>query len=70
MRPKEEIETTRFLTSLDVYPITFTVARLAGEIKRDFSKKGIALSVTDSLIAAVAIEYQLPLLTDNKKDFR
>jgi predicted nucleic acid-binding protein len=69
MRPKEETQTTRFLTSLDLYPITFSVARLAGELKRDFSKKGVTLSVTDSLIAAVAIEYQLPLLTDNTKDF-
>jgi predicted nucleic acid-binding protein len=45
------------------------VARLAGELKRDFSKKGATLSVTDSLIAAVAIDYQLALLTDNTKDF-
>src|ERR1700741_1845241 len=53
MRPKEEVQTTGFLTSLDYYPITFSVARLAGELKRDFGKKGTPLSVTDSLIAAV-----------------
>jgi predicted nucleic acid-binding protein len=69
MRPKEEVQTTRFLTSLDYHPITFAVARLAGEMKRDFRKKGPTLSVTDSLIAAVAIQYQLPLITDNVKDF-
>jgi len=69
MRPKEEVQTTRFLTSLDYYPITFSVARLAGELKSDFGKKGTTLSVADSLIAAVAIEYQLSLLTDNTKDF-
>ncbi len=69
MRPKEEAQTTSFLTSLNLFPITFFVARLAGELKRDFSKKGVTLSVTDSLIAAVAIEYQLALLTDNTKDF-
>ena len=69
MRPKEEAQTTPFLQSLRVYPITFSVARLAGEVKRDFSKRGTTLSVTDSLIAAVAIEYQLSLLTDNTKDF-
>ena len=69
MRPKEEVQTTRFLTSLDYYPITFSVARLAGEMKRDFGKKGVTLSVTDSLIAAVAIEYHLSLITDNIKDF-
>ena len=69
MRPKEELQTTGFLTSLDYYPITFPVARLAGELKRDFGKKGRTLSVTDSLIAAVAIQYQLALITDNIKDF-
>ena len=69
MRTKEEVQTTRFLTSLDYYPITYAVARLAGELKRDFGKKGITLSVTDSLIAAVAIQHQLSLVTDNDKDF-
>ena len=69
MRPKEEVQTTRFLTSLDYYPITFPVARLAGELKRGFGKKGITLSVTDSVIAAVAIQYRLSLITDNIKDF-
>ncbi len=69
MRPKEEAQTTSFLTSLDYYPITFAVARMAGELKRDFGKKGTTLSVTDSLIAAVAIQYQLSLITDNTKDF-
>jgi predicted nucleic acid-binding protein len=69
MRPKEEVQTTSFLSGLDFFPITFSVARLAGELKRDFGKRGVTLSVTDCLIAAVAIEYQLPLLTDNVKDF-
>lgn len=69
MRPKEEARTTALLTSLDYYAITFPVARLAGELKRDFARKGTTLSVTDSLIAAVAIEYRIALLTDNSKDF-
>ena len=69
MRPKEEAQTTRFLSSLDYYPITFPVARLAGELKREFGKRGATLSVTDTLIAAVAIQYQISLITDNTKDF-
>jgi predicted nucleic acid-binding protein len=55
MRLKEEAKTTHFLASLDYYPVTFSVARLAGELKRDFGRKGTTLSLTDSLIAAVAI---------------
>lgn len=69
MRPREEERTTAFLASLDYYPITFPVSRLAGELKYNFGKKGTSLSMTDSLIAAVAIEHQLALITDNVKDF-
>lgn len=69
MRPKEEQQTTAFLKSLQLYPITFPVAELAGLLKRDYGKKGVSLSLTDTIIAAVAIHNELPLMTDNTKDF-
>jgi predicted nucleic acid-binding protein len=69
VRHTEEENTRSFLSTLDYYPITFRVARLAGELKRDFGKKGTTLSVTDTLIAAVAIQHQLSLITDNIRDF-
>jgi len=69
MRPKEEERTTAFLGSLAYFPITFPVARLAGELKRDFAKKGATLSLTDSVIAAVAVQHRVALMTDNVKDF-
>ena len=69
IRPAEEANTAAFVSSLNYYPITFPAARLAGELKRDFGKKGITLSVSDTVIAAVAIHYQLALITDNTKDF-
>jgi predicted nucleic acid-binding protein len=69
MRPKEQAKTDAFLTSLEYYPITFPAARLAGELKQQYSRKGRTLSVTDSLIAAVALHYGFTLLTDNTKDF-
>src|SRR6266516_5298493 len=59
IRPKEEQNTAAFLTALDYYPITYSTARLGGELKRDFGKKGTTLSLTDTLIAAVAITHQL-----------
>jgi predicted nucleic acid-binding protein len=67
MRPHEEIRTTALLASLQHFPVTFPVARLAGELKRDHSKKGISLATTDVTIAAVAIHNQLTLVTDNIK---
>jgi predicted nucleic acid-binding protein len=69
MRPKEQIATENFLESLDFYEITWRVAKLAGLLKRDYSKKGLTLSLPDTTIAAVAIEYDLTLITDNIKDF-
>ena len=69
MRPKEEPRTAALLRSLQFYPITFPVAELAGALKRDHAKKGVTLSLADSIIAAVAIHNQLTLITDNIKDF-
>ena len=69
LRSKEEESTQSFLASLDYYLVTFTMARLAGRLKRDFAKKGVTLSVTDTLIAAVAIEHRIFLITDNTKGF-
>ena len=69
MRPKEEAATEEFLASLQHVPITPPAARLAGEFKRDYARKGITLNLGDVIIAAVAVHNQLTLLTDNTKDF-
>lgn len=69
MRPKEEQQTTALLKSLQLYPITFPVAELAGLLKRDYQRSGTILTLTGTIIAAVAIHNQLTLLTDNRKHF-
>ena len=69
LRPKEEQKTATLLRSLRLYRITFTVAELAGRLKRQYSQKGKALTVPDVMIAAGAIHYYLTLITDNTKDF-
>ncbi len=69
LRPKEEAATEEFVASLQYYPITQPAARLAGLLKRDHARKGRTLNLGDVIIAAVAIHYQLTLLTDNTKDF-
>ena len=69
LRPQEESNTKNFLQTLDLYPLTWPIAELAGVLKRDYGKKGITLAITDTLIAAVALHHQLHLLTDNVKDF-
>ena len=69
MRPKEESKTKALLHSLQLFPITLAVAELAGLLKRDHAKKGVTLSLTDCIIAAVAIHNRITLITDNVKDF-
>jgi predicted nucleic acid-binding protein len=69
IRTKEEPQTEALLRSLEYFPITFPVAKMAGLLKRDFGKKGKSLSLTGTIIAAVAIHNQLILITDNTKDF-
>lgn len=68
-RPQEQENTAAFLATLDYYAITYPAARLAGELKRDFGKKGVTLSIADTTIAAVALHNRLALITDNTKDF-
>jgi predicted nucleic acid-binding protein len=69
MRPKEEAATEEFFTSLQHIPIAPPAARLAGEFKRDYARKGTTLNLDDVIIAAVAVHNELTLLTDNTKDF-
>ena len=69
MRPKEEAATEVLLASFQHVPITQPAARLAGEFKRDYARKGMTLNLGDVIIAAVAIHNDLNLLTDNTKDF-
>jgi predicted nucleic acid-binding protein len=69
MRPKEEAKTEALLQSLEYYEINWNVAKQAGLLKRDYGKKGQTLSLTDTTIAAVALEYNLTLITDNVKHY-
>ena len=69
LRFKEETRTRAFLESLDYLDVTWDIARQAGLLKRDYGRKGITLSVTDTTLAAVAINHGCAFITDNIKDF-
>lgn len=69
MRHKEEPKTTTLLRSLRLFPISFEVAETAGRLKREYAKRGTTLAIADALIAAVAIDNGIALVTDNAKDF-
>lgn len=69
LRPREETATEELFASLQLFPITASAARLAGELKRNYGRKGSTLNLGDVIIAAVAISNEVTLLTDNIKDF-
>src|ERR1700693_1669864 len=59
MWAKEEADTEVCLASLQYYPSTRPAARLAGLLKRDYSRRGVTLNLGDVTIAAVGIHHQL-----------
>ena len=58
-----------FIAGLEFWANTFEDAIEAGNYRRDFSRRGIQLSVTDTLVAATARHMGATLLTENLKDF-
>jgi predicted nucleic acid-binding protein len=69
IRAGEGPRTTAFLDSLRCFPITKSIARLAGTLKAQWAAKGQTLALDDMLVAATALEHNLPLITDNHKHF-
>ena|ERR1035438_700990 len=54
LRPNEEPSTKAFLSSLDLLPMTWPVAELAGLLKRDYGKKGQTLNLGDVMMVESA----------------
>jgi len=69
MRPGEELQTEVFLDALECYELTGSTARLAGKLKKQWSKRGRTLTLPDTIVAAIALERGCTLMTDNRKDF-
>src|SRR5579864_545561 len=69
MRANEAKKTDEFLASLEFYPVTWEIAKLAGALYREWRQKGLTLALPDLTVAAVAIRNGMLLATDNPKDF-
>jgi predicted nucleic acid-binding protein len=69
MRPGEEVKTDRLMRSLKFYPVTWEIAKQAGELQNVWRRKNRTLSLPDTTIAAVALANDLTLVTGNLKDF-
>jgi predicted nucleic acid-binding protein len=55
--------------AFDFWVIEFDVARLAGQLRQQYRRRGVTLPATDALIAAHAISRDATLVTDNTRDF-
>jgi predicted nucleic acid-binding protein len=52
-----------------IYPVTFEVGRLAGELRGGLRRRGVTRSQSDMLIAATALVHGCVVATRNVKDF-
>lgn len=69
MRPEEERATEAFLSALECYELSRYAGRVAGTLKRKWAGKGRTLALADTMIAAIALERECAVVTDNRKDF-
>lgn len=69
IRLGEEIKIARLIASLDCLPLTADIAKRAGLIRVEQRRIGRTFALDDMMIAATAIAFGFPLVTDNRKDF-
>jgi predicted nucleic acid-binding protein len=69
MRPAEERMTLELFEGLLVVSMGSAEGRMSGGWRREYAKRGITLTVEDTLIAAGAVTHGVPLATGNVKHF-
>jgi len=69
MRPHEARMTDSLLNSLHSYAITPDIAKRAGMLQYSLAREGKTRLLADLIVAVTAMEYGLPIATDNRKDF-
>lgn len=62
-------EASRLLGRLIVFPLDLSSSRIAGEISARLLAKGVMIDYRDAMIAAIAIENDLTLVTRNSFHF-
>lgn len=69
LRPSELASAERLLAGLRAAPLEIDEGRLAGEWRREYSRRGRTLAQADCLIAAAAHAIGGRIATGNPKDF-
>jgi predicted nucleic acid-binding protein len=69
LNDEEQGKADRLVNYLDYYDITREIAKLAGSYRFSFARKGLTLTITDTLVAATTIVQDATLVTANVKDY-
>ncbi|MBI2590399.1 MAG: PIN domain-containing protein [Candidatus Blackburnbacteria bacterium] len=69
LEPKHRTKWNEFFEVLTYWNISLVAAQNAGILRREYARQGRILTITDALLAAVAIETGVELITENPKDF-
>jgi predicted nucleic acid-binding protein len=69
LRGPEAAKTETLLRQLAYVPIRWEAAKLAGDLKRKWARKGHALTLTDTTVAAVCLTEGITLVADNRRHF-
>lgn len=67
--PKREASIFRWLNSLPKLDYDVEAAKIAGKLESDLKSRGITIDKSDVQIAAIALRYDLTLVTNNVKHF-
>jgi predicted nucleic acid-binding protein len=70
MRNSKMAEASDFFADLFIYDVTPVSAVRAGELKNRFARIGQTRELADMIVVATALEHQLVVLTNNRKDFK
>ncbi len=64
---KKELEVAlEMLENIDILPFSFNSAKIAAEVESRLREKGLEINLIDILIASIAIEHGLRLVTRDK----
>ncbi len=66
---KQLIEFEEFVTNNTIIHISEESAKLSGDLYANLRQKGITIGISDILIAGIAIENELTLITNNERHY-
>ena len=69
VRPHETMQADRLIARLGYFDITAEMAVTAGVYRYEYARRGITLTATDTITAAVAIANDATLVTANLRHF-